>query len=109
MTSLQDVYALEQLVNDRDKYDLSNVSVATFERQGFCINNNYYLYNIFFDTSIGNSMTFVPYAIDIFRTIKNAQIFMRCDQTLAVPVSEKVCTATMDMQKWRGITLDMAF
>lgn len=107
MTCLQDVYALEQLNNNRDKYDLTNVSSATFERQGFCINNTYYLYNIFFDTSIGEAGALVPQAINIFRSIKNVEIYMRCDQTLAVPASEKVCTASWDMQKWRGITLDI--
>lgn len=40
------------------------------------------------------------------QSIKNVEIYMRCDETLSVPLEEKVSSASWDMQKWRGITLN---
>ena len=35
----------------------------------------------------------------------SVKILMRCDENLAVPYSQMVCTSTVDFQKWRGVTL----
>lgn len=53
--NLEDVQAVEHLEEGADKYGLSNISAAKFERQGFVLNKQFFLYNIFFDTSIGRS------------------------------------------------------
>lgn len=97
----------EKLMLPADKYGLSDVTDANFARQGFKLNNKYYLYNIFLDTSIGGPIADVPKTIEIIQRIKPpVQMLMRCDENLAVPYSRMVSTATVDSQKWRGITLN---
>lgn len=89
-----------------DRYGLSDVTDAKFERQGLKLNDKYYLYNIFFDTSIGGPMACAPKTIEIIQDITpRVKILMRCDENLVVPYSRRVNTATADFQKWRGITL----
>lgn len=106
----EDVLAIEDLQTDCDKYGLNNVTSAVFERQGFVMNNRYYLYNIFFDTSIGSANADTPKTIEILQksTCTDISISMRKDNILSVPVEKKVTSATLDMQKWRGITLNLA-
>lgn len=104
-TELQDITALEKLHPKHDKYGLTKITSASLKRQGFIIWGKYYLYNIFFDTSIGGPTATVPRMIDVYHSLTNADLFMRCDETLAVPMEEMVSTATVDFQKWRGITL----
>jgi hypothetical protein len=83
------------------------VTDADFERQGFKLNDKYYLYNIFFDTSIGGPVADAPKTIEIIQNVKPpVRILSRCDENLAVPYSRMVSTATVDFQKWRGITLN---
>ena len=74
------------------------------------MNNRYYLYNIFFDTSIGSANADTPKTIEILQksTCTDISISMRKDNILSVPVEKKVTSATLDMQKWRGITLNLA-
>lgn len=106
----EDVLDIEDLQTDCDKYGLNNVTSAVFERQGFVMDNRYYLYNIFFDTSIGSANADIPKTIEILQksTCTDISIFMRKDNILSVPVEKKVTSATLDMQKWRGITLNLA-
>ncbi len=104
---IDEIISHEKMALAIDKYGLSNVTEAEFERQGFRLNEKYYLYNIFLDTSIGSPVSDVPKTIEIIQRIKpNAQIFTRCDENLAVLYSRMVSTATTDFQKWRGITLN---
>ena len=105
--TIDDIQKLENLENNSDKYGLTDITSATFERQGFSIDDKFYLYNIFFDTSIGTANADVPLTIDIIKKVPNAHFYMRRDNTLAVPIKNKVTSATLDMQKWRGITLDL--
>jgi hypothetical protein len=105
--NIDEIISHEKLELDIDKYGLSDVTEAEFERQGFKLNDKYYLYNIFFDTSIGSPVSDVPKIIEIIQKIKpNVQILTRCDENLAVLYSRMVSTATVDFQKWRGITLN---
>lgn len=106
MKELQDVLAVESLDPKHDKYGLTNITSASFERQGYCIGEKYYLYNLLFDTSIGGPTASVPKIIELMQSIKDVDIYMRCDETLSVPLGEKVSSASWDMQKWRGITLN---
>ncbi len=107
--SIKDVNEIlnhEIIAISNNKYGLSDVTNATFDREGFVINKKYYLYNIFLDTSINSSNSKVPYTIEILqRLTSEASIFMRCDENLSVALCDKVSLATIDMQKWRGITL----
>lgn len=106
----EDVLEVEELQTDCAKYGLNNVTSAVFERQGFVIEDRFYLYNIFFDTSIGSANADTPKTIEILQknTCTDISIFMRKDNTLSVPIEKKVTSATLDMQKWRGITLNLA-
>ena len=106
MKELQDVLAVENLDPNHDKYGLTRITSASFENQGYCIGEKYYLYNLFFDTSIGSLTASVPKIIELMQSIKNVEIYMRCDETLSVPLEEKVSSVSWDMQKWRGITLN---
>ena len=104
---INEIVSHEKLILSIDKYGLSDVTNAEFERQGFILNDKYYLYNIFLDTSIGSPIANAPKTIEIIRNIKPpVQILMRCDENLAVSYSQMVSTATVDFQKWRGITLN---
>lgn len=104
---VNEIISHERLTLPTDKYGLSDVTDAEFERQGFKLNNKYYLYNIFLDTSIGSPVADAPKTIEIIRSVKPpVQILTRCDENLAVPYSRMVSTATVDFQKWRGITLN---
>lgn len=97
----------ERLKLPRDKYGLTDVTDAEFVRQGFILNGKYYLYNIFFDTSIGSMTPEAPKTIELIQRIKpSTRILTRCDENLAVPETQIVSTATWDAQKWRGITLN---
>lgn len=104
---VNEVVMNEQLEEPTDKYGLTDVSKAEFEKRGFILEDKYYLYNIFFDTSIGSPISQTPNSIDIIQNIEtDIEIRMRCDRNLAVPVNKMVSTATVDFQKWRGITLE---
>jgi len=104
---INEIVSHEKLTLPIDKYGLSDVTDAEFERQGFRLNDKYYLYNIFLDTSIGSPISDAPKTIEIIQRIKpTVQILTRCDENLAVPYSRKVSTSTVDFQKWRGITLN---
>lgn len=104
---VNEIVSYEKLTLPTDKYGLSDVTDAEFEWQGFKLNDKYYLYNIFLDTSIGSPVADAPKTIEIIRSVKPpVRIFTRCDENLAVPYSRMVSTATVDFQKWRGITLN---
>ncbi len=107
INDVHEVVVNEHFEEPVDKYGLTNVTKADFKRQGFVLGNQYYLYNIFFDTSLGNPTSKTPATIDIIKNIEiDLEIRMRCDRNLAVPISKMVNTATTDFQKWRGITLN---
>jgi hypothetical protein len=104
---INEIVAYEKLMLPIDKYGLSDVTDAVFERQGFRLKDKYYLYNIFLDTSIGSPNSKAPKTIEIIQRVKPpVQILTRCDENLAIPYSRMVSTATVDFQKWRGITLN---
>lgn len=104
---LNDIIKHEKLIKGHDKYGLTNVTDADFGREGLSLNGQYYLYNIFFDTSIGGASHNVPKIIDLMKKAQaDCQIWMRCDTVVCVPCDKKVQIATTDMQKWRGISLD---
>jgi hypothetical protein len=104
---IDEIISQENLIDLSNKYGLFDVSNADFERQGFKVNKEYYLYNIFLDTSVGNARANIPKIIEIIKSIPSSvRIFMRCDKNLAVPYSQKVSTESTDFLKWRGITLD---
>jgi hypothetical protein len=105
--NIDEIVSREKLTLPIDKYGLSDVTAVEFERQGFRMNDKYYLYNIFLETSIGSPVSDVPKTIEIIQRIKPAvQILTRCDENLAVPYARMVSTATVDFQKWREITLN---
>jgi len=104
---ISEICKYEVLRNPHNKYGLSLVNEAKFLRQGFVIDGIYYLYNIFFDTTIGAATDDVPYTIKIInKEIINKKLFFRCDDKVAVPADKMISTATMGFQKYRGITVD---
>lgn len=106
---LNDITRHEKLLKEHDKYGLIDVTNANFTREGFSLNGQYYLYNIFFDTSIGETSYHIPKIIELMQKAPSGcQIWMRCDAALSVPDSEKIQIATTDMQKWRGTSLDFS-
>jgi hypothetical protein len=109
ISNIEEIVDREILEKKENKYGLTNISRAVFLRQGFRIDDKFYLYNIFLDTSIGNPTDTMPYIIQIIKNETSpVEIFMRCDENLAVPFSEMLCTATTDAQKFRGITVSFA-
>lgn len=65
---INEIIIHEKLTLPIDKYGLSDVTDAEFERQGFRLNGKYYLYNIFLDTSIGGPASEAPNIIEIIQT-----------------------------------------
>lgn len=109
INGISEILSREQLKESHNKYGLSLIKDAKFTRQGFIIGDSYYLYNIFFDTTIGEALDDVPYTIKIINEeIKTGKLYIRCDERLAVPKDKLISTATMDSQKYRGITIDFA-
>ncbi len=104
---IEEIRRYEVLRTPHNKYGLSLVNDAKFLRQGFILDDRYYLYNIFFDTTIGAAIDDVPYTIKIINAeIPKAELYFRCDEKVAVPADKMISTATMDFQKYRGITVD---
>lgn len=108
LISVENIQAHENLKGGHNKYGLNEIYNAKFSRQGFTIDNQYFLYNLFLDTSIGSALSDVPLTIEILQSISNAKIFMRCDNNLAVTNGTQVSTATVDAQKFRGINIALA-
>lgn len=106
---LNEILIHEQLKKPHNKYGLTLVNDIAFMRQGFRLHDSYYLYNIFIDPSIGHPSDIMPYTFRIMvDEIENMDIYMRCDEELAVPYSDMISTATDDSQKFFGITVNFA-
>lgn len=109
ISGIEEIEHHEKLTIPHNKYGLTLVNEAEFLRQGFIYNNKYYLYNLFLDTTIGSPTDNFPYTIKIIQAeIKDTNLFMRCDEKIAVPAAEILSTATIDFQKFRGITIDFS-
>lgn len=99
----------EQLQAPYNKYGLTRTDNIEFRRQGFIFNNQYYLYNIFIDPTIGAPHAPMPLTFQIINDeIVDKQLYMRCDNNIAVPMDKIFSTATVDHQKYQGITLNFA-
>lgn len=106
---LSDIEEHETLLYQHNKYGLTDITGAEFRRQGFIYDNKYFLYSIFFDTTIGEPLADVPITIKLLHAeIYNPKLDMRLDNNLAVPIDKMVCTATTDSEVFRGITLSFA-
>ena len=103
--TIEDIISVEDLPANADKYGLSEITFAQFERQGFVVDDKYYLYNIFMDTSIMSPHSTVPRIIEIIHNkhISDLSIWMRCDNSLCVNNYRKVCTAGVGFEKFRGV------
>ncbi len=107
INGIDEICQHEQLTVPHNKYGLTLVNEAEFFRQGFVLNDKYYLYNIFFDTTIGGPVDKVPYTIRVILSeIHDKNFYIRCDENLSVPKDEMISTATMDFQKYRGININ---
>ena len=107
INGIPEILRHEDLRTPHNKYGLSIVNGAKFLRQGFILDEKYYLYNIFFDTTIGDAFDEYPYTIKvIMEEIPAGSLFLRCDEKVAVPAIKIISTATIDFQKYRGITVD---
>lgn len=88
------------------KYGIADITGAEFKRHGYKYENLYFLYPLFFDTSIGSPISDIPETINILNKIDNPKdIYFRSDMLLSTEFFEGIDTASMDMQKWRGITI----
>lgn len=105
ISDLNEIKRHEKLLDNHNKYGLSLLRNAKFGRQGYYIGDEYYLYNCFFDISIGRAIAETPLTVELFNLIPNIDIYMRCDKLLSVPKDKAICTATTDFQKFRGISL----
>jgi hypothetical protein len=109
ISGVEDIVVHEIFEKQHNKYGLTNIGSAQFLRQGFRLGDKFYLYSIFLDTSLGNPTDTMPYTIRLIKDETSpVEIFMRCDENLAVPFSERLCTATTDAEKFHGITVGFA-
>lgn len=104
ISSLDEIKDHEKLVVNHNKYGLSKIEAANFGRQGFVMNELYYLYPLFLDLSIGGPLDNVPYSIKIIQDeIKDSDFRIRMDDNLSVPENDMIVTASTDFQVFRGI------
>lgn len=106
--SISEILPHEHLRQPTNKYGLTKLENVTFMRQGFQIDDTYYQYNLFIDPTISSPGAKMPYIFEIITEETNGDIYLRCDDELAVPASQKFETATTDMQKFYGINVDFA-
>ena len=107
--NVSEILKHEQLRDPHNKYGLTKLDNIKFLRQGFRVDDIYYQYNIFIDPTIASPTDTMPYTFRIITDeILNKELFMRCDENLAVPYTEMLSTASMDFQKFHGITADFA-
>ena len=107
--NIQEIQEHERLREPHNKYGLSILDNVEFQRQGFRVEDTYYLYNLFVDPTIASPHDTMPLTFRIITDeIPEKRIFMRCDDNLAVPYLKKYSTATVDAQKFHGITVDLA-
>lgn len=107
----KEIESHEKLRNPHNKYGLCAFSDSDvkFLRQGFQVGDTYYLYNIFLDPTIASKADIMPYTFRIISDeITRKTIFMRCDENLAIPAEKIFSTATVDFQKFHGITVNFA-
>lgn len=105
----KEIQVHEKLKEPLNKYGLTKLDSVEFLRQGFIIDDTYYLYNIFIDPTIASPLDTMPYTFRILtEEILDGDIYMRCDENLAVPKTKLLSTATVDFQKFHGITVDFA-
>lgn len=106
---LSDIENHVHLACGNNKYGLSDVTGAEFLRQGYLIDDTYYLYSIFMDTSIGDANSQMPLTALLLNAVgENCKIYMRRDNNLSVPKNQVFTTASWDAQKFRGIHLNFA-
>lgn len=109
ISGIKEIVSHEILEEKVNKYGLKNITKANFFRQGFTIDQKYCLYNIFFDTSMGNPIATMPHTIQIIKEqTDSVDIYMRCDENLTVPVEYMLQTATLDAEKFHGKTIDFS-
>ena len=104
--SINDILDCEKLPDASDKYGLIDVSHAQFDRDGYILDNQYYLYNIFLDKSINTPSARKPLIIELLLDVKKASIYMRKDATLSLPSEKAIKVSTWDFQLFRGISLN---
>lgn len=102
---INDILECEKLPVKADKYGLTDVTNARFDRDGYYLDGQYYLYNIFLDKSINAPMAGKPYIIEMLLSVGNASIYMRQDATLSPPDGNPIRVSTWDSQLFRGITI----
>jgi hypothetical protein len=109
ITGLPEIKKFENLFYEHNKYGLSRLENVEYRRQGFIYYGKYYLYNIFFDTSILEAFDNIPATIKvIFDEIENVDFKMRIDENLAIEESKFISTASTDSQVFRGIKFDIS-
>lgn len=93
--SVDEIIAHEKLKNPHNKYGLTKPKDVEFFRQGFRVEDEYYQYNIFLDPTINSPTDTMPYTFRIITDeIVDKDIYLRCDDNLAVPFDMMMSTAT---------------
>lgn len=109
--SLNKLREYEHLNENQDKYGLSDITNAEFDRQGFYLEDKYFLYNIFFDISVDNMNCEnpMPSTIEVIKKIDDSKlrVFMRLDENLALPREKAFNRVFIGMERWRGIDLSI--
>ena len=108
INTIEDIKNNEKLLVPTNKYGLTKLENIQFERQGFKLGDTYFLYNIFIDTSIGTAVSKCPFIFETINKIDNYNLYMRCDNNLAIPYINKLSTATVDCIKSHGATLSFS-
>ena len=107
--NVSEIQEHERLREPHNKYGLTKLDNIEFLRQGFRVDDTYYQYNIFIDPTIASQTDTMPYTFRIIADeIPIKELFMRCDENLSIPYTKMLSTATVDFQKFHGITVDFA-
>ena len=98
----------ELLQPNCDKYGLSDISTARYTFNGYIIDNLFYPYNVFFDTSIGSPISREPLLIELMKSIDAVSILMRRDNAIALEAEKAYAVATADSQVFRGTMFNIS-
>jgi len=99
------IVSTEQFAYSITDYKLTKVIDVDFRQSGFIYNDNYYLYNLFIDRKpieFHDKMPAVFKLISDNIDLENADLYLRLDERLAVPLAEADITQRLVFEKFRG-------
>ncbi|MBZ9692208.1 hypothetical protein [Clostridium sp. M14] len=101
----------EEFQYPTNDYKLTRVTDVTFKQRGFIYENKYYLYNIFINKMSISSLDEMPAVFNLLTQnidLNNADLYLRIDERLAIPLQYANVNPIMYSERFRGFTFRFA-